>query len=155
VLDPSNNLSGEAMEMIFSAMRFENDRWLTNLKNSNNPPNLVISDRGWFSHLAYTDHNVNEAFTKGLYINFLQNLTQMPDIVIYFNVDSEVAKQRMINRGQAMDAIELKGKNFQDKVRSSFKKYLVDSNIKVFIVDANQDIEGVRKQLDFILGEIL
>src|SRR5271166_3134791 len=63
VLDPKSNLTGEAMEAIFAAMRFENDKWLKDLQKSHSTPDLVVSDRGFFSHLSYTDHNVSEAFT--------------------------------------------------------------------------------------------
>src|SRR5450631_4241129 len=72
VLDPASKLSGEAMEFIFSAMRYENDKWLRELVESNNPPDYVVSDRGWYSHLAYTDHNVSKDFTNGLYLNLVE-----------------------------------------------------------------------------------
>jgi thymidylate kinase len=83
-------------------------------------------------------------------------------VIIYFNVDTAVAKQRMIGRGQAMDVIELKGTDFQDKVRQSFLDYLEEyqnkallkADARIFIVDANQSIDGVRSQLDKILEEL-
>lgn len=161
VLDPANKLSGEAMELIFSAMRIESDTWLKNLSEGENPPDLVVSDRGFFSHLAYGLHNTSERFVNGLFRDLMANITDLPDVVIYFNVDTNVAKQRMINRGQAMDVIELKGTDFQDKVRESFLHYLEWYDKKepvfdgrIFYVDANQDIEGVRRQLDKILKKV-
>lgn len=159
VLDPANNLRGETMEMIFSAMRFENDKWLRSINTEPNGPSFVVSDRGWYSHLAYTDHNVSEEFTAKLYDNLLAKTTLLPDVVIYFSVNTETALSRRIKRGTGMDAIEMKGIEFQEKVRKSFQKYLnVDESletVKVFYVDANQDIEGVRRQLDDILGKIV
>ena len=155
VLDPSNGLSGESMELIFSAMRMESEKWLNDLKNSPNTPDLVVSDRGFFSHLAYGKHNTSEFFVKGLFEDLVAKLTTLPDVVIYFKVDTEVAKQRMIGRGQTMDVIELKGPDFQARVRDSFEEYFKKySNVSVFTVDANQDIPGVQKQLDAILDEI-
>jgi dTMP kinase len=156
VLDPKSNLSGQAMELIFSAMRYENDLWYRQLLQSDTAPDLVISDRGWLSHLSYTDHNVSEEFTNLLYKNVLRKTTLMPDLVIYFAVDTETALKRRVKRGEGMDVIEMKGIEFQNKVRDSFGTHLGDmtaiGQTNVEIVDANQDIEGVRSQLDNILN---
>ena len=159
VLDPASNLDGKTMELIFSAMRFENDKWLRELAASNNSPDLIVSDRGWFSHLAYTDHNVSMEFTQSLYDGPIRGYTLLPDVVIYFRVNTDTALKRRQKRGTGMDVIEMKGIEFQDKVRDSFEYYLNqaqhDEDIKkVFVVDANQDIEGVQEQLDAILNDL-
>ena len=151
VLDPTSNLSGEAMELVFSAMRFENDRWLKTVDSQ-----LVVSDRGWLSHLAYTDHNVDEDFTKNLYERFVGIETQLPQAVIYFDVSTETALKRRNNRGTS-DVIEMKGVPFQEKVRSSFEKHLAQYGqfMKVFRVNANGTIDEVRCELDGILEKLL
>ena len=154
VLDPESNLSGEAMELIFAAMRFENDRFY---KTVGDQYDFIVSDRGWLSHLSYTDHNVSTKFTEGLYLNFMSKVTDMPDAVIYFSVDTETALSRRVSRGEGMDVIEMKGVEFQEKVRESFEKYLNDPSIvgtKIFVVDANQDLAGVKSQIDEIVGEL-
>lgn len=154
VLDPESDLSGEAMELIFAAMRFENDKFY---KQAAGKHDFIVSDRGWLSHLAYTDHNVSVEFTEDLYLNFLADKTDMPDVVIYFAVDTQTALQRRESRGEGMDVIEMKGIEFQEKVRSSFEHYMSHSslqNTKVFIVDANEDLEGVQTQLDRIIEEL-
>jgi dTMP kinase len=150
VLDPNSNLSGEAMELVFSAMRFENDRWLKTVNSQ-----LVVSDRGWLSHLAYTDHNVDEDFTKNLYERFVGLETQLPGAVIYFDVSTDTALKRRNNRGTS-DVIEMKGVPFQEKVRSSFEKHLNQYGqfMKVFRVNANGTIDEVRQELDGILDKI-
>jgi dTMP kinase len=156
VLAPESNLSGEAMELIFSAMRLENDKWLKLLPDS---VDFVVSDRDYFSHLAYTDHNVSELFARDLYQGFMEKYTSMPDIVIYFSVNTETALKRRINRGGVMDVIEMKGIEYQNKVRDSFDKYIkeydyrngADSEIMFYSVNANDTIEGVRSQLDEII----
>ncbi len=161
VLNPENKLSGEAMELVFSAMRVENDTWLKNIEKEGKT-DLVVSDRGFFSHLAYGLHNTSEVFVRGLFEHLMGRMTALPDVVIYFKVDTEVAKQRMIGRGQAMDVIELKGVGFQEKVRESFHTYfakyqhsgLLKHDFQLFLIDANEDIEGVRRQLDKVLARI-
>lgn len=155
VLDPANKLSGEAMELLFCAMRFENQKWMDSLKSKGQTPNILISDRGWFSHLAYTDHNVSAKFTEDVYLKFMQQETTKPDIVIYFSVNTDTALARRVKRGGDMDAIELKGVEYQEQVRGSFVKYLNEHTAKggaVFTIDANDTIEGVRAQLDSILN---
>jgi dTMP kinase len=157
VLSPDSNLSGEAMELIFSAMRFENDRYYKSLGEKYD---MIISDRGWFSHLAYTDHNVSQKFTQDLYLDFLQKYTEMPDIVIYFSVNTDTALKRRVKRGGAIDVIEAKGVGYQELVRGSFVQYLEQPSltapgVRVYTVDANDTIEGVRAQMDYIMDSIL
>lgn len=159
VLFKHKELSGQAQELIFSAMRFENDKWFRQLIESKDAPNLVVSDRGWFSHLAYTDHNVSKEFTNTLYNNVLKNSTLLPDVVIYFSVDTNTALKRRVKRGTEMDVIEMKGIEYQEKVRESFQTRMNESidnseRITIFDVDANQNIEQVQEQLNTILDQL-
>lgn len=157
VLDPNNKLTGQAMELIFSAMRYENDNWLKNLESDTD---FVVSDRGWLDHLAYSDNNISEDFTNSFYYGHMENATQLPDIVIYFNISTETALKRRMKRGDKPDAIELKGVEFQEKVKESFEKHIAifeqsEHCGRVYDVDANQDIDGVQGQLDDILNNII
>lgn len=156
VLDPASKLSGKAMELLFSAMRVENQLWLDNLKESPSRPDLVVSDRGWLSHLAYTDHNVSPLFTENLYLKFMEKETTLPDVVIYFRISTENAAKRIKGRGTS-DVIEAKGPAFQDKVRSSFDSYInaYSEDFDIYEIDANDTIEGVRTQIDGILASII
>lgn len=155
VLDPSNGLSGESMELIFSAMRIESDIWLKNLAKSENPPDLVVSDRGFFSHLAYGLHNTSEAFVNGLFVDLMAKQTSLPDVVVYFSVDTQTALKRMEKRGQAKDVIELKGVGYQEKVRNAFENYLGESDVETYDIDANRELENVKKQLDVVLEDLI
>lgn len=154
VLSPNANMSGESMELIFSAMRLLNQDFYKKVENEYD---FIVSDRGWLSHLAYTDHNVSEDFTQKLYLNLVKNITQMPDVVIYFDVNTRTALSRRIKRNTGMDVIEMKGVEFQEKVRVSFLKYIeqMDTNqnpTNFYIVDANQSIENVQDQLKQIVN---
>lgn len=152
VLAPESNLSGEAMELIFSAMRFENDKYYKSIEGKHD---MIVSDRGWFSHLAYTDHNVSKKFTQDLYLNFMQQYTNLPDVVIYFIVDTETALKRRVKRGGAIDVIEAKGTEYQELVRESFQSYIFESNIHKYFVDANQTLEQVQARMDEIIEDLL
>lgn len=151
VLDPESGLSGAEMEIVFAAMRVLNQAHYRKIENKTD---FIVSDRGWLSHLAYTDHNESVEFTEKLYTDLLGKFTELPNIVLYFNVNTETALQRRQKRGSGMDVIEMKGVEFQDKVRDSFLKYIdqLPADVKVFMIDANQDIDGVRRQLDEVVG---
>jgi len=106
--------------------------------------------------LAYTDHNVSKEFTKTLYEGVVGKDTLLPDVVIYFSVDTETALKRRVKRGTGMDVIEMKGVEFQEKVRDSFKNHMnaLPLSTEVFVVDATDTIEGVQAQLDEILDTL-
>ena len=151
VLSPESDLSGAAMELIFSAMRIENERFY---KSVGDRYDFIVSDRGWFSHLAYTDHNVSKSFTRDLYLNFMDKYTSMPDVVVYFSVNTETALKRRVKRGETMDIIEMKGVEYQELVRESFDKYLnkYENDVFIYVVDANASIEGVRVQINTLIS---
>jgi hypothetical protein len=55
------------------------------------------------------------------------------------------------------DAIEMKGVGYQELVRSSFEKYIERYSGKpffVFRIDANQDLDSVKRDLDTVLEEL-
>jgi dTMP kinase len=156
VLDPHSTLSGEAMEMIFAAMRFENDKWFDAMVEAG--LDMVISDRGYFSHLAYGDHNCSVDFTKKFFENVVGPRTRLPNVVVYFDVSTETALSRRTKRGGLADVIEAKGVAFQEKVRGSFTSYLTTYEeagmVTVYRVDANKSLEDVKQQLDRILQDL-
>lgn len=160
VLDPASNLSDASMEFIFAAMRLENQKYYASVADQYD---YIISDRGWLSHLAYTDNNVNKEFTQAFYKGVVQHMTELPDVVIYLDVDTEVAMKRRVKRGGAVDVIEMKGDSFQQKVRGSFEDHIDDlileasendKRVNVFEVDANDNVEGVRYQVDQIIKQL-
>jgi thymidylate kinase len=136
--------------MVFAAMRVLNQAHYRKVEGDTD---FIVSDRGWLSHLAYTDHNESVEFTDKLYNNLLAKFTELPDVILYFNVNTETALKRRQKRGSGMDVIEMKGVEFQEKVRGSFLKYIetLPFSTKVVIIDANQDVEGVRRQLDQVI----
>lgn len=156
VLDPESGLCGKSMEVLFAGMRVLNEQYYKRVKTAYD---FIVSDRGWLDHLAYTDHNVSAEFTDTLY-SIIQEITPMPDIVVYLAVDTDTALKRRVKRGEGMDVIEMKGVEFQEKVRESFLErisamgnYAPDT--VVFFVDANENVEGVREQIDSIVGKIV
>lgn len=156
VLSPESDLSGEAMEFIFAAMRIENQKFYNKVKDQYD---FIISDRGWLSHLAYTDHNVSQDFTEDFYFGVVNPLTELADAVIYLDVNTETALKRRVKRGTGMDVIEMKGVEFQEKVRESFALYrsmlVSETDVQVFDIDANKSVEGVQAEIDDVIKELV
>lgn len=156
VLDPTKKLNGKAMEFIFAAMRvLAQDKY----KEMENDYNYLVSDREWMSHTCYTDHNVDENFSNEFYNDFLSKHTQMPNYVIYLDIDPLVALKRRTSRGETFDAIEMKGVEFQQKVRSSFLGRIPEMqyrfNVPVFIIDASQPVDVVTSEVNRIITDIM
>lgn len=147
VLNPKLKLEGSTMELLFAAMRIESQKEYARLGQEFD---FIISDRGFLSHLAYTDHNVSPEFTKDFYYDLLGKYhNAKPDHVLYLSVDPEVALQRRVRRGETPDSIEIKGTEFQAMVGESFKKYIGKeiANIDISIINANQSQEQVKQEL--------
>src|SRR6185295_11717892 len=90
-----------------------------------------------------------------LYLDFLQHMTALPDVVLYFEVNTETALKRRVRRGGTMDVIEMKGVEYQELVRSSFQKHIQESSgIRIFVIDANDTVEGVRSQVDAVINAL-
>lgn len=136
ILNPEADLDGRSMELIFAAMRLENGRFYERVADQFD---YIVSDRGWLCHLAYTDHNVDKRFTRSLYQTFLRPMTHMPSKIYLFSVDSDEAKRRRTDRGEAVDAIEAKGEEFQRSVQKSYLEYSRDDLLRYLTthVDAN------------------
>jgi len=123
-------------------MRIENRRFYESIAGQ---VDFIVSDRGWLCHLAYTDHNVDEEFTRQLYVDFLEAKTYLPDRCYLFEVSADEAARRRASRGRAADAIELKGDDFQRRVAESYRKYaeIYAGDFDIRIIDSSGTKESV------------
>jgi dTMP kinase len=155
VLNPEIQMDGRAMECVFAAMRIENQKFYNSVASKYD---VIVSDRGWLSHLAYTDHNVSKEFTDNFYLNVIAKETRRPDTVIWLDINPEVALARRNKRNGFVDAIEAKGQQFQKLVYNSFLNHIeaeTQLGVQVLSVDANQNIDGVQSQLNKLAEEWL
>lgn len=150
-LSPNSKLDGTSMELLFAAMRIEQMKVYAEFDENT----IIVSDRGWLSHLAYTDHNVSAKFTTDFYIGIILNLVYLPTHIIYLSVDEQTALERRNKRNGFVDVIEAKGVEFQAKVRESFEKYIRESEVSVFRINANGTKEDVQQELDNFIRESL
>lgn len=153
-LDPNRSATNEAIEMIFGAMRIENySTYSTEYKDYD----YIVSDRGLLSHYAYADASISEKFVQDFYINFLEKYVPIDDYIIYLSADPDLALSRRLKRGGAIDYIEKQGVDFQKKVSYNFNKYIKEykTRVPIFIVDANQDVQKVRSDIENVLSAIV
>lgn len=153
VLNPENKMKGEAMEFIFAAMRIINQDYYETVRANYD---YIVSDRGWLSHLAYTDQNVSPEFTHLFYNNVVKTLTKLPSLALYFEIDPDIAAKRRVTRGEVADVIELKGSEFMKAVALSFKRHILNSRMlaRTHFIDANLTIPEVQKQLDEVVEKL-
>ena len=145
-IDPNAKLSGMAMELIFSAMRIENEKFINEVSGQYD---ILLNDRGYLDHLAYGDVNCNPDFTNRLFENCVSKYTSLPDLIIYFDIKPQEASRRRTTRNAALDAIEAKGDEFQRQVAARFKYHInnTDLNNIVRVIDANQSQDKVVEQI--------
>lgn len=152
-LNPKYNLKPEAMECLFTAMRFANYEWL----NTKGDEEIVISDRGLLSHFSYGYASLEKDKVDALFRTLCKDINEtMKPYVIFFRIDPKVAAERIKARNESTDNVELLGLQHQEKVAQQYEELLTQTYLfrGAWIVDANEDQEGVQKQLKEIFLEI-
>ncbi len=119
----------------------------------------VISDRFVDSTYAY------QGYGKKGNIDFIDNLHKIvcnslyPDLTILFDIDPIVACQRRQNREiSVLDNFEKKSLDFHQDVRNGYLKIAKHNQAqghKYIIINADDSIENIQKQLDEIIFNIL
>lgn len=81
----------------------------------------------------------------------------MKPYIIYLKADIDVASERRKARAGELDNVEKEGDTHQQKVAANFERLLEDKSFyhQLWIVDANQDKEGVKRQLKDITVDII
>lgn len=113
-------------------------------------PNLengvtVVSDRFYWSSLAYQGggRGINLAKLEALNVHFVTNCE--PDLVIYLDIDPVIGLQRAKKVGDP-DRIEQAGLEFFSRTRQVFKDLVKKSDHAVEI-DASLSIDEIEKQI--------
>ena len=120
-------------------------------------PNLssydfILSDRSVESNLAYCSAiGFDKKLTHTLF--FLDQRRTYPDIIIYLDIDPDLAWSRLNRREKEVfseggeDRIESKGLSFQHKVRTEYLRR-IEENDRYLVIDCNLDsIDQVHKKI--------
>lgn len=122
------------------------------------PGRIVLQDRGVITSLAYQplqDPALTLDWLASLDGNRLE-LSRVPDLFLYLNVDAEVAMQRLAGRGEKTDQQIYENLEFQRKLAARYRdpevlKPYADGGSRIVEIDASQPIgvvaQDVRSQL--------
>jgi dTMP kinase len=103
---------------------------------------LVVSDRYALSSLVYQGIECGDALPAALNSSF-----PLPELLIFFDIESETAQQRLQSR-QSLEIYEYL--EFQQKVREKYRSLLESwrgSGVRLAVVDAGQSPEEVAKEV--------
>ncbi len=115
----------------------------------------VISDRNWFSTIAY------QGFGEGLSIEDITNRMKLalgklflPNFAVIIDVPVEVSEVRIGHRGtDANDNFEKKGRDFFEKVREGY--LWIAKEYDLSIIDGTQSIKEVQSSIEDLLPKTL
>ena len=114
----------------------------------------VISDRFTDASFAYQGggRGLSEDKLDGLE-HWVQGRFQ-PDLTFYFDVTSELGRERLNNRGdgvESVDRFEKEKGEFFDRVRESYLKRARKFSHRIHIIDSSQSLESIRAKLKDIV----
>lgn len=101
---------------------------------------VVLCDRYTDSTLAYQGFGREGGIEEIKRLNALATGGLKPDLTIVFDVESEIAQQRL--NGEK-DRLEAEGMEFHRKLRAGYLEIAKQEPARVVVIDANQDIEKV------------
>lgn len=157
-LDTTSDVCPLTMELLFAAQRVENDRWLKTSIQAH-MCDVIISDRGYLSHLAYGYASLPEEMIDKIFREVLQDV-RLPNHILYLDITPEEAAKRIKERRGASDKVEALGLAHQHKVIHHFRSLLSDRPDRWVVdggtiteIDAGTDRGGVIDQLkDWVDG---
>ena len=152
LLDSSQTMHPETEALLMFAARREHlDKLiLPALTNGE----WVISDRFTDASFAYQGggRGLSEDKLDGLEY-WVQGEFQ-PDLTFYFDVTSELGRERLNNRGdgvESVDRFEKEKGEFFDRVRESYLKRARKFSHRIHIIDSSQSLESIRTKLKDIV----
>lgn len=118
-----------------------------------NAQKIVLCDRYIDSSLAYQGYARNLGFDFILSINHYATL-HMPDLTFIIDLDPEIGIARISNR-EKYDRLDQETKNFHHLVREGYQKVADQYKDRVRIINGNQTIDEMMKDILSILESIL
>lgn len=109
---------------------------------------LVVSDRSYFSSLAY------QGEARGLGVEAVRSINEaglagvVPDLVVVLWLDPDVA----LARQEELDRIGAVGEDFQRLVANSYRKLAEAEPERVRLVDADRPVEAIVDEIMELIG---
>ncbi|GHV96329.1 thymidylate kinase [Spirochaetia bacterium] len=132
----------ETLARLFAADRTEHLYGPGGIAERCNSGELVVSDRYVLSSLVYQGIECGDELPRALNASF-----PAPELLLFFDVDPQIAQQRMQNRPQKEIYEYLE---FQQKVREKYRSLLAEfsaAGVRVEIIDASKTPEEVALEV--------
>lgn len=114
----------------------------------------VISDRYYYSTLAYQGQATDYAWAKSMNLNCPE--IRRPDLCIYLDLTPEKSLERISKGRESVEIYENLDK--LTKVRNAFLSVIDDlkrDGEKIFIVDADRSVEAIAEEISAIVDKEL
>ena len=142
ILAPENTaIDGKTELLLFAAARRQhlNEKVLPALSENK----LVIIDRFIDSSVAYQGYARVIAVSDVEMINQFATDGLMPDLTLYFDVDTDIGLSRVMSGNREINRLDLEAKEMHEKVRAGYKKIAEQNSDRITMIDASQPVEAV------------
>ncbi|HHT24060.1 MAG TPA: dTMP kinase [Clostridiaceae bacterium] len=146
LLDRKNTeMSAETELLLFAAARAQLVKQI--VEPALAAKTIVISDRFFDSTTAY------QGYGRNMNVDFIQNLNDFatqglqPDLTFYFDISVEAALNRLQNRTEKTDRIDLESQIFMEKTRAGYLQIAERNPDRVILIDAERAPEEIYKDL--------
>lgn len=101
---------------------------------------IVLCDRHTDSTIAYQGYGREQNIDEIKHLNSIATQGLIPDLTIVFDIDTEIAQQRL---GTEKDRLEAEGIEFHKKLRQGYLEIAKNNPERVKVINANRSIERV------------
>lgn len=144
ILDNANTeMESETEALLYAAARAQH--YLEKIKPEIAKGKIVICDRFVHSSLVYQGIGRGLGIERVKEINDFGINNNLPDLILYFDVDYDIAMSRLEQRGHK-DRLENESANFHKKIFKGYSEVLDKYSEHVIRIDANKDIDSVFEE---------
>ena len=132
---------------LFAADRCEHIFGKNGVKELCESGKIVVSDRYFFSSMAYQSVSCGDELPK-----LLNSPFPLPEYLFYFVINPEISLGRVTSRGEKKEIYETIEKQKKiaaqyEKVISEYEKTTTESGMKIIRIDAEKEIESISEEI--------
>lgn len=149
------NVDERTNSFLFAADRCEHIYGKNGVIKQLNAGKIVISDRYFFSSLAYQSISCGEELPK-----LLNSTFPLPQILFFFEINPEISLKRVISRNEKKEIYEKI--DLQNKIAAEYEKIIseyendsINNGMKIIRIDATKSIEAVFAEILNTINSIL
>ena len=136
---------------LFAADRCEHIFGKNGVKELCESGKIVVSDRYFFSSMAYQSVSCGDELPK-----LLNSPFPLPEYLFYFVINPEISLGRVTSRGEKKEIYETIEKQKKiaaqyEKVISEYEKNAAESGMKIIRIDAEKSIDEISEEIWNIL----